>query len=410
MSLARLPLPRHLLAACAAALLACTTTPGASGSGGGAGAAGGGTATSSGGGAAGGALGGGSGGGRADAGTVTTVRIHYPPGTHTLTLRGSRPPLSWNAGVALVAGAEDTFTFSTTALDAPLELKPLLDDATWSRGPNYTVAPGATLEVYPHFVTQKGTWSRRWPAVSSTVLGNTRGVWVYLPPTAAENARARFPVVYMHDGQNLFDPQTAYGNNPWLVQDALDQGAEDGTIREAIVVGPENTADRIGEYTPTASASYPGSGKGDRYLRFLVEELKAKVDAELPTLPGRADTVIAGSSLGGLISAHAGVTQPETFGRVGALSPSTWWDGRVLLTTVAATRPAPARPLAVYLDCGTVDDGQADTTALAAAYRTLGYQDGATLSFVVQQGAAHNETYWRQRLPGAFRFLLGPGR
>ena len=242
------------------------------------------------------------------------------------------------------------------------------------------------------------------------MLGNTRAVWVYLPPTYLENARARFGVVYMHDGQNLFDPQLAFGGNPWWVQRAIDAAAATGSFAEAIVVGPESTADRIGEYTPTRDPAYPGSGKGPLYVKMLVDELKPRVDAELRTLPDRDHTAILGSSLGGLISCYAGVVKPEVFARVGAMSPSTWWDNRVLFTFVAQTAVAP-RPLRVYLDSGDSgpsSDDVVNTTQLAGAYRAQGYVDGVTLEHVVQAGATHSEVYWAQRLPEALRFLLGP--
>jgi pullulanase len=117
-----------------------------------------------------------------------------------------------------------------------------------------------------------------------------------------------------------------------------------------------------------------------------------------------------GSSLGGLISSYAGRKRPEVFGHVGAMSPSTWWDNLYIVGQVNSTPAAPARPLKVYVDVGTSSDGQADTVQLAGAYRGVGYVDGTSFKYVVQQGASHNETYWRQRLPDALRFLLGPGR
>jgi predicted alpha/beta superfamily hydrolase len=392
--------------------LGCAPAPAGDDGGGGGGAGGSGGSGGAGGSAGAGGSGGsgGSGGGAADAGVTTTVRIHYPAGARGIAIRGSRAPLNWGTGVGLSPGTDDTFTFTVTDLSGELEFKPLVDDVTWSRGPNYKVQPGQTADVFPRFYTVNGTWSRRWPAVASALLGNSRGVWVYLPPTYAENTRARFPVVYMHDGQNLFDPAAAFGGNPWRVQDALDVGAEDGTIREAIVVGPESSADRIGEYTPSNDPAFPGSGKGDLYLRFLVEELKPKADAELRTLPGREHTLVLGSSLGGLISSYAGVKKPLVFGYVGAMSPSTWWDNLMIVGVVGTTGAAPARPLKIYVDVGTSSDGQAETAQLASAYRGVGYVDGTTLLYVVDPGASHNETYWRQRLPGALRFLLGPGR
>jgi predicted alpha/beta superfamily hydrolase len=272
------------------------------------------------------------------------------------------------------------------------------------------VQKGQAVDVYPHFNLTQGQYSKRWPTFSSTLLSNTRPVWVYLPPTYLENVRARFPVVYMHDGQNLFDPAVAFGGNPWWVQNAVDGAAESGAFAEVIVVGPEATADRIGEYTPTADPQY-GGGKGLLYLRMLVEELKPKVDAELRTMPEREHTAILGSSLGGLISAYAGVVKSDTFGIVGAMSPSTWWNSTVLLTTLLPMTPASPRPLRVYVDSGDSgpsNDDKDNTAMLAGAYRSLGYADGTTLKYVVQAGGQHSEIYWSQRLPEALKFLVGP--
>jgi predicted alpha/beta superfamily hydrolase len=127
-------------------------------------------------------------------------------------------------------------------------------------------------------------------------------------------------------------------------------------------------------------------------------------------LTGREDTFLMGSSLGGLISAYGGARKPSTFGTIGAMSPSTWWDNLMILNVVSTMAAAPSRPLKVYVDVGTNNDGQSDTDQLASAYRSIGYVDDATLLYVVQQGASHNETYWRQRLPDALRFILGPRR
>lgn len=342
-----------------------------------------------------------------DAGTRTVLRVTYPAGAQTLFVRGSRAPLSWTTGVPMQKVDATTWTLAVAELDGELEWKPLLDDATWSKGPNYRAAVGATVEIAPRFFRDVGEWSIRWQLTSS-ILNNTRGVYVYLPPTYLENATARMPVVYMHDGQNLFDPAAAFGGVTWGVPETMNAAALDGRFREAIIVGPENMgADRIPEYTPTADPMY-GGGRGDLYLRMLIEELKPKVDAELRTRAGREDTVIIGSSLGGLISSYAGVRHPEVFGVIGSMSPSVWWDGRVLLTMLPMT--ASPRPLRVYVDSGDQNDGQADTADLAAAYRTLGYVDGSTLRYVVQPGAAHTESAWASRLPAAFEFLLGPAR
>ncbi len=347
--------------------------------------------------------------GAGDAGpTVTTIRVHYPAGAHAIALRGSGGSLTWDKGVAATSGADDTWVLALPSLSTPIELKPLLDDATWSRGPNYKLSPGQVLDLYPHFTVQQGTYSVHWTNFTSTVLPSTRGIWLYVPPTYIENTRARMPVVYMHDGQNLFDPSTAFGGNEWKVDETMDAAAEDGTIREAIVIGVENTADRMNEYTMP-----PSPGKGDQYIKMIADEIKPMVDAELRTLATRDATALMGSSLGGLISSYGGVYRSDVFGLVGAMSPSTWWNSRQILGDVAAIPQQPQRALKVYVDSGDSgpsNDDVTNTADLAKAYTTDGYVEGTTLHYVVQPGGQHNETYWAQRLPGGLAFLLGPGR
>jgi predicted alpha/beta superfamily hydrolase len=351
----------------------------------------------------------GSGGGVPGQNGATVVRVHYPAGAHAVALRGDGAGLSWTQGVALT-GANDTFTFTVDALAQPLQFKPLLDDATWSRGPNYRVAPGATVDVYPHFTTIKGTVTKLIATFHSTALGNDRAIWAYLPPSYAENTRASFPVLYMHDGQNLFDPALAFGGNEWKVDETLDAAAEDGTIEEIVVIGVENTAQRIYEYTPTTDSSTAGGGGGDKYLTLLVDELKPQIDALLRTRPGRANTGILGSSLGGLISAYAGVRRPDVWGIVGAMSPSTWWNNGVIIGDVGAM-PSTMRPARVYVDSGDSgpsSDDVTNTNMLASTYLNIGYATGVDFLHVVQAGGQHNEVYWAQRLPGALQFLFGP--
>ncbi|MCC6646170.1 MAG: alpha/beta hydrolase [Polyangiaceae bacterium] len=351
-----------------------------------------------------GAAGGGAAGGASA--KTTTIRFHYPT-TKTLSLRGDRGGLSWSAGVLLTKTAPDTWTYTTTAIDAPAEVKPLLDDATWSRGPNFRVAPGGTLDAYPRFVEAHGRLDTLDPAFASKHLPDARAVWAYLPPTYVENAAFRAPVLYLHDGQNVFGQAGAFGD--WKAQATLDAGAETGAIAEAIVIGVANTQARLDEYTPTFDASEGFGGDGDAYLSLLVDELKPRVDAAYRTLPSREHSGVMGSSLGGLISAYAGVTRGDVFGLVGAMSPSTWWDGRMIVGRVASS-PAP-RPVRVYVDSGDSgpsSDGVADTKLLAEAYEAAGFTEGATLAYVVEPGGTHDEASWARRLPGALAFLLGP--
>jgi predicted alpha/beta superfamily hydrolase len=185
-------------------------------------------------------------------------------------------------------------------------------------------------------------------------------------------------------------------------------GGSCATFPEAIVIGVANTANRIYEYTPTTDPTTPGGGGADSYLTMLIDELKPAIDGQLRTRPDAASTALAGSSLGGLVTAYAGVTHPDVYTRLAELSPSTWWDNDVIVGDVASTSSAAARPAIVYVDSGQGSaDDESDTDELAQTYLALGYVDGVNFRHVIQPGAQHNETYWAERFPGAMQLLLG---
>jgi predicted alpha/beta superfamily hydrolase len=336
-------------------------------------------------------------------GTATVV-VHYDAGWgHAITLRGDGP-LDWGTGTSLenVAGNEWEYQVE---LSSAMQFKPLYDDQTWAIGPNWTVAPGQTLDVWPFFFNTTGNVSYfgDW---NSPTLGNTRGVWVYLPPSYSENQSERYPVVYMHDGQNLFDDSMSATGVSWNVGGAMDDGANDGSIHEAIIIGIENSSNRTWEYTPNYDQSTGDGGGADTYLNAVINELKPWVDSSLRTYGDAQHTIMIGSSLGGLMSAYTGITRPDVFGMVGVMSPSTWWDNNWVIGAVQATNGQP-QPLRVYLDSGDAgpsNDDVTQTKQLAQAYR----DNGDDLDYQVQHGGQHGEYWWRQRVPGALAFLLGP--
>ena len=371
------------------------------------------------------------------------VRVHYPVGAHAMTIRGGGGGLDWTTGAAMT-GTGDVRSYAFTGLTQPIEWKPLLDDATWARGPNYHVASGQTLDVYPHFTAVTGQVVTLISDFHSTILNNDRAIYAYLPASYDENPDATYPVVYMHDGQNLWAamPQIAFSGT-WNVDTAFDQAAEYGacssstvagwgaqplggtptlctgdgdcgaggscvTFPEAIVIGVANAgAARIYEYTPTTDPSYSGGGGADPYLTMLATELKPQIDHMLRTRPDAASTSMIGSSLGGLVTAYAGLHHADVWSRLGEISPSSWWNSDVIVGDVTQS-PASPRPTIVYVDSGsgTADD-EADTDMLAQAYLGLGYTDGTSFRHVIQPGAQHAEQYWAERLPGALQLLLG---
>lgn len=322
--------------------------------------------------------------GEADFTRAVPMRVHYPTGFgHRITLHCSD---DWNRSIEATWSEGDVWHASVPAGST---CKPLFDDAHWSIGPNY--APG---DVWPHFWHATG-------AVERTAIAG-RGVWLYRPPSYDENPRQTYPVVYMHDGQNLFDDRTAFGGVSWNAAGAMDDGIQNGTITEAILVGVESTPARMTEYTPVADPAHGGGG-ATIYLALLIETLKPALDATGRTKPDAAHTAIVGSSLGGLVSVWAGMARPDVFGLVGALSPSTWWSRAWLLDASQSSTPPLHR---LYLDSGNAgpsSDDAANTAALAAIWQSKPNLD---VRYVLAPGASHNESAWRARLPGALAFLL----
>lgn len=350
-------------------------------------------------------------------GPLTIIRVRYPFLGRRVELRGSEPPLSWDRSTPMEYVGDETFEFRTRAFAAgrTVQIKPLLmlnDDGSsfkWSRGANFSVRAGSERTVFPCFYDEQGRVESLIPEFKPARL-LPRPINVYYPMSYFENTLANYPVLYMHDGQNLFDNDSAFGGQSWLVRDALDDAAWTGLSQEVVVIAVGNTRDRIGEYTPSANPRYQGSGRGDEYLSMVRDELQPVVRRLVRVRSQASETGIMGSSLGGLISMWAGLKAGDNFGLIGALSPSTWWDNRFILGAVPSSL-ATTRAARFYIDSGdsgNSNDDVANTTALATAVRSLGYQDGSTLLHVVQQGAAHNEYYWAQRFPNAVAFLFGP--
>jgi predicted alpha/beta superfamily hydrolase len=238
----------------------------------------------------------------------------------------------------------------------------------------------------------------------SRYLEHDRTIIVYLPPGYDAQTADRYPVLYLHDGQNVFDRATSIGEE-WHVDEAAQTLILAGEIQPLIVVGIYNTGvHRINEYTPTRGAE--GGGHAGDYGRMLVEELKPFVDATYKTLPSAASTAIGGSSLGGLLTMHLGLRYPTAFGRLAVMSPSVWWDDREILREVEAL---PAKlPMRIWLDAGTAEGEQviADARALRDALVAKGWVVGEDLAYLEAQGGEHNEQSWAARIDAVLKFLF----
>jgi predicted alpha/beta superfamily hydrolase len=247
-----------------------------------------------------------------------------------------------------------------------------------------------------------------------------RHVDVWLPP-GYESTAARYPVIYMHDGQNLFDPALAYGGVDWGVDEAMSQVIRAGRSPGAIIVGVWNSEQRWRDYMPNkpfvaASAADQqrfvaeagGPPLSDDYLRFLVENVKPLIDRSYRTLPDQPHTFVMGSSMGGLISLYALTEYPEVFGGAGCVSTHWPIGGDPLVDYFGSALPRAGRHR-LYFDYGTatLDAGyepfqrRMDALAQAAGYRDG--QDWITRKF---EGAEHNEAAWRARVDLPLAFLL----
>jgi predicted alpha/beta superfamily hydrolase len=245
----------------------------------------------------------------------------------------------------------------------------------------------------------------------SRFLRNQRDLIVYTPPGYPEQLARRFPVLYLHDGQNLFDGATSFiPGQDWHVGQTADECINAHMVEPLIIVGMYNTKARIREYTPTHVPKL-GGGRADRYAKFLIEEVKPFVEGEYRTLPGPQHTGIGGSSLGGLVSLYLGLKHCAIFGNIAALSPSVWWNQLVIHRFVESMHVEP-RPR-IWLDIGTGEGPRIvrDVERFRDVLLEKDWRLDHDLHFERVEGAGHNELAWAQRVRPFLEFLYpaGPG-
>ena len=246
----------------------------------------------------------------------------------------------------------------------------------------------------------------------SKILHNDRDVLVYLPPGYEAAKGKKYPVLYVHDGQNLFDGATSFiPGKEWRLDETAQALIEAGKIEPLIIVGIYNNKDRIDEYTPVADAKYKG-GNADLYGRMLVEELKPFVDTQYRTKKDAGHTGLCGSSLGGLVSLYLALKYPNVFGRVAVVSPSVWFANKQIVRYVEALPKKPA--LRIWMDIGTKEGRTAeeaqhsveDARLLKVALMKKGWKIGKGFNYVEAAGAEHNEDAWAVRAASILTFLF----
>lgn len=251
-------------------------------------------------------------------------------------------------------------------------------------------------------------------AFPSARLDHARTVTVHLPPGYDRDPARRYPVLYLHDGQNVFDDARAAFGVSWRAADTADRLTHAGRIRPLILVGVDNTPARLDEYAVWRDDGQHAGGRGDDHARFLVEELKPFIDREYRTLPGRAHTGVAGSSLGGLASLTTAWRYPDVFSTCGILSPSLWWAKERVLTELRH-HPGWMKRTRFWLCMGTREGTQRGpvtphlrrTRHLVHLFDHAGLVPGRDYYYWEVAGGEHNEAAWAARFDKVLLYFHG---
>jgi predicted alpha/beta superfamily hydrolase len=272
--------------------------------------------------------------------------------------------------------------------------------------------------------------------VHSRHLESRKTVRIYLPPSYQTKPRKRFPVLYVHDGQNIFSssgPDACFGWGSWELDLTAEKLIAARKMREIIIVAIDNSRYRYQEYR--GPAAYSEATRFHQYSNFIGKELKSRIDAEFRTLRTPAHTGVLGSSLGGICSLAMAWENPKVFGLAASLSGSFQVEKRCFLKKILSSAKRGRKPIRIYLDSGVIDfdgddDGRQDTEAVVTELRRLGWKENVNLKYHLDDEplneagleragvspskwadalqSQHNEFYWRMRAWRALAFLFPP--
>lgn len=314
------------------------------------------------------------------------IRVTYPSGRGRLCLRAAP---AWDRDIEpLVTSADgDTHEFQITCDEPYVYFKPVLVRASerrWSVGENCLALAGsmAPVPVYPYFDEDSHCSACELRELDAG--GRLHRLRVFYPPGYHENPLARFPVLYMQDGQNLFFPQEAAYGVHWGISETLTKLDSMSALKRMLVVGVY-PGDRERDYTA------PGY---EAYGRFLVESVKPWIDAHYRSLADASHTMVMGSSLGGVVSFYLAWQYPQVFGQAACLSSTFGWRDDLRMRVATEAR----RPIRIYLDSGWPRDNYEVTRDMRELLRTRGYTDGLDLHYFAFPDARHDEGHWGMRV------------
>jgi len=230
-------------------------------------------------------------------------------------------------------------------------------------------------------------------------LNHRRDIVVWLPPSYKKSAAKRYPVLYMHDGQNIFDPATAFTGHDWRVDEVTDSLINLKKIEEIIIVGIYNSPDRIPEYSD--------SPIGNSYMNFVITVVKSLIDSTYRTKPDKKHTAVMGSSMGGLSSLMFVWKRPDVFGMAGCLSTAFWYDDEKTLKEIREYS-SHKKDVKIYLDCGGREKELiGGYKRMVAIFKKKGYKKGKDLGYHLEGKGTHSEYSWAKRVWRPLVFMFG---
>jgi predicted alpha/beta superfamily hydrolase len=357
--------------------------------------------------------------------------VHVPASTaytDIVWVTGSTAELgTWGvrSGTSLARQEDGTYRGSVS-LPPDTTAEYMLTRGSWrtiERGPSGEEVPPHALSVgtarkteevtVAKWMTSTGQWLtgrlEYLHGLSSTYITyRTLDCIIYLPPGYDEEPARRYPVFYMHDGQNLMDATTSFAGE-WGADETAQRLIRAGLIEPIIIVGVYNGGtSRIAEYTPVADPEY-GGGNADAYGSFLIQELKPLIDSTYRTKPEAQYTGLAGSSLGGLVSMYFGLTHSDVFRKLGVVSPSVWWANNDIVTRVNGI--SAKLPLEIWEDIGTAEGSEetvGDARLLRDALVAKGWVLDEDLKYLEVEMAGHSEGAWSARFDQILQYLYPP--
>jgi len=238
-------------------------------------------------------------------------------------------------------------------------------------------------------------------------LRTTRRIWIYLPPDYKTSGK-RYPVIYMHDGQNLFDNATSFSGE-WGVDETMQKFAQAHQF-SAIIIGIDNGGDeRLNEYSPWTNDKYKKGGKGNLYLEFLVKTLKPFIDKTFRTLPQAKNTALIGSSMGGLISFYGGIKYPNVLGKIGVFSPAFWFSDSDLKSYLNKEHSGLKRSK-FYFVAGAHEGDQMPQEIASVEKLIQHYVPEKNIFTKIDEDGTHSEGYWNREFGNAVLWLFGKSK